>query len=409
MNRVVIADDDFLVRTYLKQMIPWQDKGFLIIGDAKNGQEAMQLLQQEGADILITDVSMPVMDGIQLTRWVKSNLPSTHILVLSCHDDFIYVKEAMKLGIDDYILKNDLTPETLLEALGKINIEDTRTNGEIEQLALIGRNKLKQDFFRCFDEGADLENLEKIAKDAALNITFDMTASLMILPNDWRQREQNLSETDIEAFFTAFAEMINNVCQNIAGDKVKPFFFTAQDNSHWGILIDFADESDISKVDNLLNDIVKRLQNSSKRYFNLDLECDILPPQSSLIELAYQWQQKLNELHEQQDQLHPAIRSAIKYINEHYREDLSQTNVAEEVYLNPAYFSTLFKKSLGKGFIEYLVDLRMNHVKNRLETGTEKIKDIATTEGFNDYQYFCKLFKKVTGLNPSQYRQKFFH
>lgn len=102
MYRVIIADDDFLVLTYLKQMIPWQDQGFLIVGDAKNGQEAMELLKREGADVCITDVSMPVMNGIELTRWIKGNSPTTHVLVLSCHDDFAYVKEAMKLGIDDY-------------------------------------------------------------------------------------------------------------------------------------------------------------------------------------------------------------------------------------------------------------------------------------------------------------------
>ena len=409
MYRVIIADDDFLVRTYLKQMIPWQDQGFLIIGDAKNGQEAMQLLQQEEADILITDVSMPIMNGIELTRWIKNNSPTTHVLVLSCHDDFVYVKEAMKLGIDDYILKNDLTPETLLEALGKIseslNESSTKSNDnlEAEKQILIEKNNLEQELLRQFDEGTNLSQLEQLS--------FKLPAALLILPKDWSQREQDFTELEIETFFNAFAEMSGNICRNVGEDKVKSFSFTSQDSSHWGILIDFADGNDISKIDNLLNDIVKRLKISSKRYFNLDLECNILPPEKSLKILAQQWQQKLIELqaNQEENQLHPAIRSALKYINEHYREDLSQTTVAEEVYLNPAYFSTLFKRSLGKGFSEYLMDLRMEHVKHRLSTGTERIKDIAMTEGFNDYQYFCKLFKKITELNPSQYRQKFFH
>ena len=100
MKKVLIVDDDFLVRTYLEH-------GFYIVGDAKNGREALDFLQHDGADILIADVSMPIMDGIELTRWVKKNSPRTHILILSCHDDFIYVKEAMKLGIDDYLLKID--------------------------------------------------------------------------------------------------------------------------------------------------------------------------------------------------------------------------------------------------------------------------------------------------------------
>ena len=67
-------------------------------------------------------------------------------MILSCHDDFVYVKEAMKLGIDDYLLKNDLSEETLLDALKKISF-DAEENTEIERLALIGRKKLREDFF----------------------------------------------------------------------------------------------------------------------------------------------------------------------------------------------------------------------------------------------------------------------
>lgn len=156
MKRVLIVDDDFLVRTYLKQMIAWEEHGFYIVGDAKNGREALELLQRDGADILIADVSMPIMDGIELTRRVKKFSPATHILILSCHDDFVYVKEAMKLGIDDYLLKNNLTEETLLDALKKISFAAEETDPTIERLALIGRKKLREDFFRRLRHGQRL-------------------------------------------------------------------------------------------------------------------------------------------------------------------------------------------------------------------------------------------------------------
>ena len=97
-------------------MINWESHGFYIVGDAKNGREALEFLQHDSADILIADVSMPIMDGIELTRWVKKFSPRTHILILSCHDDFIYVKEAMKLGIDDYLFFQ----RCLKKVLGKV-------------------------------------------------------------------------------------------------------------------------------------------------------------------------------------------------------------------------------------------------------------------------------------------------
>ena len=102
-------------------------------------------------------------------------------MILSCHDDFVYVKEAMKLGIDDYLLKNDLSEETLLDALNKISF-DAEENSDIERLALIGRKKLREDFFKAFDAGND--KLNELARDANFDINFKSAAALMIIPKN---------------------------------------------------------------------------------------------------------------------------------------------------------------------------------------------------------------------------------
>ena len=516
MKKVLIVDDDFLVRTYLKQMIPWEERGLFIVGDAKNGAEALEILQREGADILIADVSMPIMNGIELTRWVKKNSPSTHILILSCHDDFAYVKEAMQLGIDDYLLKNNLTEETLLDALKKIlDALDVQPENDsaIERLALIGRKKLREDFFTAFD--TDDGNLDELACNAEISATFQTAAAMMIVPQNWLQRERELSDAERETFFAAFAEMSVNACKNTAGEKVQAFVFTSHRSGffHWGLLVDFAAENFFDAV---TRTVAERLQNFAKLYFNLELKIFLTPTKKNLAELSDEWQklyvaradsfysdekifsaetlpsttEKISDaletsarelidalsfidedfndalknfresifaakLHpdalanfvaelfteaernllpspsqaesfsdwfarlenfllelrgrQGRDRLHPAIRLALRYIDEHYREDISQTTVADAVHLNASYFSSLFKKSLGQGFAEYLTKLRIERVKERLATTSEKIKAVAASEGFRDAQYFVKIFKKTTGLTPSEYRQKFFH
>lgn len=503
MKKVLIVDDDFLVRTYLKQMISWEEYGFYIVGDAKNGREALEILERDRADILIADVSMPIMDGIELTRQVKKFSPRTHILILSCHDDFVYVKEAMKLGIDDYLLKNNLTEETLLDALKKISFEETENDSEIERLAVIGRKKLREDFFCAFDSGGD--NLNELTRGTNFNPKFQSATALMIIPKNWREREQILSDVERENFLSAFAEMTLNTCRNLLGGKVQPLIFDSEREGffHWCLIIDA-----LANIE-----IAQRLQGFAKMYFNLELKIFLSSPQNSLNNLANSWQklyvartdsfysdkkiflaedlspleikipdelktssQKLVEalgfseadfsavfktfrekllnakLHPEilftfiaelfveernilpsplqaenfsdwfaqlknfltelrnrhgKDYLPPTIRLALRYIETHCREDISQSDVADAVHLNPSYFSTLFKKSLGKGFSDYLTELRIEHVKERLATTSEKIKIISISEGFNDYQYFCKLFKRLTDLTPSQYREKF--
>ena len=407
MKKVLIVDDDFLVRTYLKQMIAWEERGFYIVGDAKNGQEALEILQHDGADILIADVSMPIMDGIELTRWTKKNSPRTHILILSCHDDFIYVKEAMKLGIDDYLLKNNLTEETLLDALNKISFDTEENDPEIERLALIGRKKLREDFFHAFDAGSD--NLDALARDAELSAQFQSATAFMIIPKNLNEREQLLTQAERENFLSAFSEMTLNTCRNLLGEKITAQIFVSQRGGffHWCLIVEVGDKA---------RETAERLQSFAKLYFNLELKIFMSSPKKTFAELADEWQKVYatradSFLQETQgkDYLHPAIRLALRYIDEHYREEISQTTVAEAVYLNPSYFSTLFKKSVGKGFSDYLTDLRIEHVKERLTTSSEKINAIATSEGFSDYQYFVKIFKRITGLRPSQYREKFLH
>lgn len=98
------------------------------------------------------------------------------------------------------------------------------------------------------------------------------------------------------------------------------------------------------------------------------------------------------------------MRHALALIEARYRENLTQAEVAAAVHLNPAYFSTLFKKNMGKGFREYLAECRITAVKQRLCGSTERIKDIAAAEGFDDYPYFCRLFKNLVGQTPQEYR-----
>lgn len=519
MNKIIIADDDFIVRTYLKQMIDWEKHGFLLF-DAKNGKEALDICRKEHIDIIITDMSMPVMNGMELIKALKQYHLSCHVIVLSCHDDFIYVKEAMKLGAEDYLLKNDLTPEGLLDVLQKINLQENKSssgNVSTEELAQIGRRKLRNDFFRNFTAAANNgQDLISQARQADIQATFATSSAVFIKLTDWRQRLNILENEDIAAFKQAFREMCQNICQNNEYDlKTASYIFQLENNdSCWVILLDFAGENSRARLDKNLKIIAQKIISFSLRYFNLNAVCAVSDIQSDLIGLKRHFMNLLQlddiafyhnshssgiftetdfdritaEIHpdltdklqkivnsldlddetfqtavddfldsiqqntlnlkclnellqklqtalhtdfsieltdfvslkmqltrrlfliknklKKDDIAHPAIRLAVKYIDKNYRQPLSQQIVADYVHLNPAYFSTLFKKSTGVNFSDYLINCRLNAVKKRLINSSDKIKNISLEEGFADYQYFCKLFKKIVGVNPSEYRNK---
>ncbi len=117
MRKALLADDDFLVRSYLKMLSSWEKAGFEITADVRDGEEALEVLDREKIDLVVTDIAMPLMDGIELIRAIRKKYPDIYVIVLSCHDEFDYVKKAMKEGADEYVLKNTLNEESLYTVL----------------------------------------------------------------------------------------------------------------------------------------------------------------------------------------------------------------------------------------------------------------------------------------------------
>lgn len=105
MKKVLLVDDEKTIRKGIKKLVEEVITGYQVLWEASNGSEALEILSIEIPDIIITDVRMPTMNGIDFIRYAKEKLPSTPIIVISGHDDFIYVREALKLGVKDYLLK----------------------------------------------------------------------------------------------------------------------------------------------------------------------------------------------------------------------------------------------------------------------------------------------------------------
>ncbi len=122
MLKILIVDDDYLVRAYLKEVIDWEAYGFEILEDVEDGENALEFLKGHEVDLMFTDISMPIMNGIELIKEVRKINDALRIVVLSCHDDFNYVKEALKNGADDYVLKNDLNDSDSDVFMAKIKL-----------------------------------------------------------------------------------------------------------------------------------------------------------------------------------------------------------------------------------------------------------------------------------------------
>jgi len=172
----MITDDEIQIRKGLRMKINWEEEGFEIAAEASNGKEALEKLEKNHIDIVITDMRMPIMDGIEFAKRCHENFPNVKVVVLSGYSDFEYVKNSMKEGVKDYLLK-PVAPDELTEVLRKLRIEVNEEKSKRAELSVINQRALthlqeeqeqyllflvKDEFFRIEDVKERLRQLKLI-------------------------------------------------------------------------------------------------------------------------------------------------------------------------------------------------------------------------------------------------------
>jgi len=261
--KIVIADDEEFIRMGLASM-PWSEMEIEVSGSARNGMEVLELLKEKDADILLTDIRMPGMTGIELSRRVLEVQPDIKIILLTGYGEFEYAQDAIKLGIFDYILKPS-TPDGIFDCVGR-------------------------------------------AKDRIL-----------------QEKKQE-----------AHLRLIQKELQN--------FSTLEQANS----LLGARPEAD---------------------------------GEEGLIEMI------------------------IRYLGEHYAENVTLAALADFTHFNTDYLSRVIKQKTGQKFLGILTGIRASHAARLLSDTQLKNYEIANRVGINDERYFGQVFKKIYGVTPSQYRK----
>jgi len=130
LYKILIVDDESILRNGLKHMCNWEKEGFEIVGESSNGNEALEIIEKERPNIVITDIVMPEMNGIELTKKIKDNYPEIKVLILSSFSEFNYIRETFKHGVYDYLLKTNVNTETVLPILKSMakEIGDIKVN-----------------------------------------------------------------------------------------------------------------------------------------------------------------------------------------------------------------------------------------------------------------------------------------
>ncbi len=357
--KLIIIDDKQNVIDGIRQLGNWSEHDVEYAGSAANGVEALALLEDVEPDIAITDISMPLMDGLSFAEKALDRFPQLKIIILSGYDQFDYAQKAIRLGVLEYLTK-PIKIEQIIEAVLKARdrlVTERAQEIELESLRRQGRGfhepidptsrypeRVERDILLAIKAGAEPALVKGIdAFFCALNADpgYLRTASFELLTVATRA----LAEAGVETqAATPFAAQLNRARTL---DELKATLSV--------ILSDYARQIDA----------MVRAQNRGP----VDL--------------------------------------ALQFIHEHLHEEISLNDVAEAIHFTAGYLAHLFKKATGETVVEYISRLKMERAANLICAPDAKIGAVAQALGYSDRRYFSELFRRYYGYSPSEYREKF--
>lgn len=351
MYKIVLADDEYMIKRGVTKLIETSGAPFEVVGEAEDGREALALIERWSPDLLITDIRMPAMDGLELIEAIAAGGWTTEIVILSGYDDFSYAQRALQMGAFDYLLK-PIKPamfRDMLERLtDKLERKREAASKRSEWLLLTNsRSAPLADAIWLLNEEAAYEALDRLHAD----YTADDPS-----PEQLMERYADL--------FTLLAGELEIRQQEPLQSTASPIVVSP------GGWPDSPDEQ-LQAARRVLSGWMEELRATRK------------------------WG------------AHHYLHRAVEYMKEHYAEsEVDLNRVALVAEMSPSYFSRMFKQELGVSFVHYLTQLRLDAAKTMLEDARFKTYEIALQVGYEDYPHFAKVFKKQLGVSPTDYRKR---
>lgn len=393
MRKVLIVDDELLARRMLKESIVWEEYGYTVCAEAGNGKEGLEKTKIFAPDLIFVDIKMPLMDGLELVKKLKEQGFSGEIVMLTCYEEFSYVREAMRYGAMDYLVKHtfeekDLT-DLLLRAEESVRREETR---------LESMNLLKGDIFRKLLQGAlSREEIRSYVTSGMLPVKNPRCAVISI------RISRELTDAEKENFELKFRKCPEEVSNR---QKLLDFYcFRIQNREMITILI-YEEEVSSSEIKLQLKEIVTLFCQKMKQEdvswltgITNRIYCGWDNLQEALAEAR-----KGTRVEGQYISLSSKVVSALEFIQSNYSKPISLEEIAESAGISRVYLSQIFKKETGKNIRDYLVEYRLSKARELILTSNLKIYTISELCGFGSAQYFNKIFKKIYGFSPYKLR-----
>jgi two-component system response regulator YesN len=355
----MIVDDYQIYRKEIGSMAVWGDiTGFIITDEASNGQEALIKLQQKPVDLLLTDIKMPFMDGLELLKRVTEEKLCRCVILMSQFSDFEYARQGLSNGAFEYLLK-PVDPGELMKALQRASSYISERSMEISKISYL--DKILNEKSEIFFPDKELDNIIHFISEGSLE-AMDCASYLV---------DFTYSEIDFDIIKTA----------NIINKSIKKIIDAVQDEFPWIAkffdlqelkLSDFTNLADISLIKESFVAKVDAILTTIRKY-ELGIENSNM------------------------------VRTVCKTILENIDTDITVNEISNRIFITRTYLSQVFKEKTGTNLVKYITDVKIERAKVLIANGIKSF-EISEILGYKDDEYFKKLFKKTTGLTINEYR-----
>jgi YesN/AraC family two-component response regulator len=358
---ILLVDDELLAIQYLSGLIEWEKHGYHLAAIAHSAAEAKEILTREPIDIVIFDVYMPEENGVSLSAHIASNYPHIGMLALSSYDTYDYVRQILRNGAYDYILKHRITAAQLLSTLQAIEATLVTTH-QILAPGIVTTTTIEP------------QESEGERHQLALSLEQQRKVLSLIDEHDCRGFTEAVKEIFVSEGVRSQVSrfMICKEILDFLGAWATKFGLTADGEAVMSQLADTIGEADGEGIALLLGN-----------YF-----ASLLGEHS-------------------QAQVSPYVQQALLYVNRFYAKKITLERCAKSIGVNASYLSRIFHAEMGLTFSRHLSQVRITCAKIKILHGTP-LKQVASECGFKNYNYFFKVFKDLEGITPLGYMEQEF-
>lgn len=358
--KAVIIDDEKWTRQVIRGLGEWEKNSIIIVGEASDGEYGLELIRQMKPDIVLTDVCMPHLSGLEQIEQIRRENENIQVIFISGYDDYEYVRKAMKLGAVDYLLK----PVKVEELNHQLKLC-------VQKLQQVQREKKEEDLAIRF--------LNEEWAGEYYHYRDELSETL----KSWNS---DLLQSRLHALTSFLEDKLGE--EQEKGDMISIYFSLLNILQRFIISFNYSMEEIFQKQDTS---------------FVFARDCTLEKMMDYISALYRKAMEQVHEKIKGRNRLD--VAKIQKYMQEHYLEGITLEEVAEDFFVSKEYLSKAFKTETGKGFSEYLTSLRMEKAKELILQYHVPIREVSERVGYVDQAHFYKTFKKYFDMTPGEMRQ----